>query len=137
MAGPESEIPVEGDLRILQVDGVQVSAEESEASLQGTPVAAPVVAPVVAPTTQKIWSYEKTNPYYDPSGKGFEKGTKRYSESSYEQQIQKMLAEKQPTQEEPVAKTTVATEVAKNEQFQKGLMTAAVVGGLYYAATKR
>ena len=92
----------------------------------------------VAPTAKpKIWSYEKTNPYYDPSGKGFEKGTKRYSESSYEQQVQKMLAEKQPAQEEPAAKTTVATEVAKNEQFQQGLMTAAIVGGLYYAATKR
>jgi len=54
MAGPESEIPVEGDLRILQVDGVQVSAEESEASLQGTPVAAPVVAPVLAPVVAPV-----------------------------------------------------------------------------------
>ena len=49
MASPEMEVPEAGpDVRILEVDGQQVSIEESEASVQGLPVPVPAVAPVIA-----------------------------------------------------------------------------------------
>ena len=38
MVHPESEVPREGDLRILMVDGAQVSAEESEVLASAAPV---------------------------------------------------------------------------------------------------